>query len=430
MGMKSVRCLAALLVALGPLTALAEESPYYIGLQQTFGFDSNVFRLPDRTQIGSVVVEPESSGLISTTLLMAGIDQPIGRQRVYGDLSAGYVSYGSQSELDSPTYSLVAGIDWDTAEKVSGNLQLNSGRRLGAYGDRDIPTGRGDNDERYNRVALLARLGDHLRSRAWLQADVVWDQLRNDVTYLLPVPVTGISPLRFSDGYSRDETAASFGLSMRYRWQGATIVGVGLRTESRTLDVERRLTDPTETAASATESRRNDLDFFLGHQVGDLHDLSLRLSYGITEYVSPAAADLNDWTGSLRWVWRPTGKLLSNLRLLYDSEDRDAGASSPADAGGARQSSGIEWRLDYAATAKVSAHLSASFFRRDYGLDAASFTDHDSTFSLGARWAALRHTTLGCSVGTDRRSSTQEAVLSRSSYDAALFSCFAEVLVR
>jgi hypothetical protein len=416
------------LLVLTPAAAVA-QGPYYVGLRQTFGHDSNVFRLPDQDRSGGG--GPQSSGLISTTVLLAGIDLPIGRQRLYGDLTAGYARYGRQPRLDHPTHRVVAGLDWDTLAKASGNLQLSSGRRLGAYGSRDVPAGDGDNEERYDRIALLARLGDALRSRAWLQADVVWDRLRNEVSYLEHVPVTTVPPLRAADGYRRNDAASSLGLGVRYRWQGTTIVGAGLRTESRSLDVDQRLTNPTETLSSSIDSRRNDIDFFLGRQAGDLHDLSLRLSYGVTSYRNAAASDIGDWNGSLRWIWRPSGKLVSKLRLLYDSEDRELGAISPADAGNARQSSALEWQLDYAATAKISARAVAKQYRREYGVvPNASYTTDDRTLSLGLHWAVWRSTTLGCDVTTDRRSSTLQTMPGSNSYQATVLSCFVQLLLR
>jgi hypothetical protein len=418
-----------LLFGLLPLTCGAEQGPYYIGVQQTFGYDSNIFRLPDRTQVGSVVLEPQSSGLISTTLLLAGIDQPFGRQRLYGDLSAGYTSYGNQSQLDNPTYRLVAGLDWDTLAKVSGNFELQSGRRLGAYGNRNTPTGEGDNDERYDRAVLVARLGDRERSRAWLQADVVWDRLRNDVDFQTPVPVTTTPPLRESDGYERDNESVALGFGVRYRWLGSTIVGVGLRTESRDLEVAQRLTNPVETVPTSLDSRRNDIDLFLEHRIGDLHELRARLSYGERDYDSPTVADFDKWSGDLVWRWRPTAKVNSHLRLFYDTEDRAQGASSAADAGGNQQTTALEWTLDYVITGKVSAQFAASYYQRDHDL-VNTFTDKDTSFTLGMRWQALRSTALGCSVGMARRSSTLETALGRNAYDATLANCYVQAILR
>jgi hypothetical protein len=436
------RCAAALFVMLAPLAGHAQTSPYYLGVSQTFGYDSNIFRLPDRTEVaqpggGVTVIEPESSGLISTTLLLAGLDQPIGRQRVYGNLSAGYSSYSNQSQLNSPRYALTAGVDWDTVNKLSGNAEFTSGLRLGTYGDRDVPTGLGDNEETYNRLKLLGRLGDWERSRFWFEAGYVFDQVRNDIEFERAVPfsveadpVTGAPFLRFTDGYKRDDRSSAFTLGVRHRWSGALVMGAGVRTESRSEEVERRLIDPAGSVSSTLDSRRNDFDLFANLNSSEGNDLSARLSYGNRDYDNPGVLDTSGWSGSLRWGWRPTAKVDSSLRLLYDTEDREEGGASAASSAGDDETLAVEWRLRYEISAKLAADVSASWYRRDYDYG-GGFTDDDTNFQLALSWAALRNTTVGCALGFDRRDSSYQGPLSgRSSYDAITTSCYAQVMLR
>lgn len=435
-------CAAVLLVMLAPLAGQAQTSPYYLGVSQTFGYDSNIFRLPDRTEVqqpggGVTVIEPESSGLISTTLLLVGLDQPIGRQRVYGNLSAGYSSYSNQSQLNSPRYALTAGVDWDTVNKLSGNAEFTSGLRLGAYGDRDVPTGLGDNQETYNRLKLLGRLGDWQRSRYWFEAGYIYDQVRNDVDFERAVPfrvetdpVTGAPFLRFTDGYKRDDRSHAFTLGVRHRWSGALVLGAGVRTESLSEEVERRLIDPAGSLSTTLDSRRNDFDLFANLNPGDGNQLNARLSYGNRDYDNPGVLDTSGWSGSLRWGWQPTAKLDSSLRLLYDTEDREEGGTSAAASAGNEETLAVEWRLRYEISAKLAADLSASWYRRDYER-LGGFTDDDTSFQLALTWAALRNTTVGCSLGFDKRDSSYQGPLSgRSSYDATTTSCYAQVMLR
>jgi hypothetical protein len=434
---------AAMLLTLAPLAGLAQTSPYYIGASQSFGFDNNIFRVPDRQEIalpggGVQVVEPQSAGLISTTLLLAGLNQTIGRQRVYGTLSAGYSSYASQSQLDSPRYALTAGVDWDTAEKVSGNVDFTSGRRLGAFGNRDLPTGRGNNDERYNRFTFLARLGDWQRSRTWVETSLVADELTNEIQFLEPVPydivldpVTGLPVVRFSTGYRRHTPYTAFTLGLRYRQSGALVLGAGVRTESRREDFERNVTAPVESIqTSSLKSRRNDFDLFATFNPSSAHDLTARLSYGKRDYENPDVPDDAGWSSNLNWAWKPTGKLDNNVRLLYDTEDRDQGGASAADSSGNRKTLALEWRLRYAMTGKISTDLSGNFYRRTYG-DVGGFTDHDSVLSFTVNWAVLRNAALGCTLSLDRRSSSYQGPESgRSSYNAQLGSCFGQITLQ
>lgn len=422
------RCAAALFVMLAPLAGHAQTSPYYLGVSQTFGYDSNIFRLPDRTEVaqpggGVTVIEPESSGLISTTLLLAGMDQPIGRQRVYGNLSAGYSSYSNQSQLNSPTYALTAGVDWDTVNKLSGNAEFTSGLRLGSYGDRDVPTGLGDNEETYNRLQLLGRLGDWERSRFWLEAGYVFDQVRNDIDFERAVGSI--------NGYRRDDRSHAFTLGVRHRWSGALVLGAGVRTESRSEEVESRLIDPAGSVSSTLDSRRNDFDLFANLNSSDGNDVSARLSYGNRDYDDPGVLDTSGWSGSLRWGWRPTAKVDSSLRLLYDTEDREEGGASAASSAGDDETLAVEWRLRYEISAKLAADVSASWYRRDYDDARGGYTDDDTSFRLALSWAALRNTTVGCALGFDRRDSSYQGPLSgRSSYDAITTSCYAQVMLR
>lgn len=434
------RCVAALLAVLAPLASHGQSSPYYLGASQSFGYDSNIFRLPDRTEIklpdGRLqVIEPESSGLISNTLLLAGIDQRIGRQRLYADLSAGYAKYFDQPQLDSPTSSLTAGIDWETVGKLSGNAEYRAGRRLGDFGDRDVPTGRGQNEERYQRFDFVARLGDVQRSRAWLVAGYTYDEVRNDVAFEQPAPfridtdpITGAPIVRFTDGYQRDESFNAVTLGARYRWSGALVLGAGLRTESRRSVIDRNLIDPVESVSSSNDSRRNDIDLFATFNTGGAHDLQLRLSYGATDYELPTQEDLSGWSGNLRWTWRPTARLDSNLRLLYDTEDREGGGASAADGSGFRDTLALEWQLRYALTDKLNASLGANGYRRDYQ-SFGGFTDTDTSLSVGLTWAALRNATVGCSISTQRRHSTSDTP-GHNSFDAMLASCYGQLFLR
>ena len=42
----------------------------------------------------------------------------------------------------------------------------------------------------------------------------------------------------------------------------------------------------------------------------------------------------------------------------------------------------------------------------------------------------LRNATLGCTAGLDRRTSNAQAAVGRNSYDAQLFSCFAQLMLQ
>ena len=233
------------------------------------------------------------------------------------------------------------------------------------------------------------------------------------------------------NGYRRDDRSHAFTLGVRHRWSGALVLGAGVRTESRSEEVERRLIDPAGSVSSTLDSRRNDFDLFANLNSSDGNDVSARLSYGNRDYDDPGVLDTSGWSGSLRWGWRPTAKVDSSLRLLYDTEDREEGGASAASSAGDDETLAVEWRLRYEISAKLAADVSASWYRRDYDDARGGYTDDDTSFRLALSWAALRNTTVGCALGFDRRDSSYQGPLSgRSSYDAITTSCYAQVMLR
>ena len=94
---------------------LSRDAPYYLGVSQGFTHESNVFRSPNG-----------SSDTYSSTSLLGGFDQPIGRQRLFGTASVSANRYFKQSELDNTSYALNAGLDWETINKLSGNVNASA----------------------------------------------------------------------------------------------------------------------------------------------------------------------------------------------------------------------------------------------------------------------------------------------------------------
>ena len=62
-----------------PAQAQTPTSPWYLGVSQRLDYHSNVYQTSNN----------KVSDTVSLTSLIAGLDQPIGRQRLHGSLSAG-----------------------------------------------------------------------------------------------------------------------------------------------------------------------------------------------------------------------------------------------------------------------------------------------------------------------------------------------------
>ncbi|MBP8272702.1 MAG: hypothetical protein KAX42_12585, partial [Sphaerotilus sp.] len=119
--LNTLRPLALTLAGLACLaagtTAHAETSPYYIGASQRFTHNSNVFYNTDASA---------RSDTISSTGVRLGLDQPISRQRLSASLSANVNRYSKLDALNNTDYALETRLDWQTVDRLSGNVTLSS----------------------------------------------------------------------------------------------------------------------------------------------------------------------------------------------------------------------------------------------------------------------------------------------------------------
>ena len=110
------------LMLLGMLTgfAAAEPNPYYLGASLGWSHDNNLLRLGNTEATPAGLQKADS---ITTVSLLAGLDQPIGRQRVFGNITAGHNSLSNNPIFNNDSYSLGTGLDWETAERISGTVR-------------------------------------------------------------------------------------------------------------------------------------------------------------------------------------------------------------------------------------------------------------------------------------------------------------------
>ena len=104
-----------------PTSTASDPNPYYLGVSQAITHDSNVTRSPNGP-----------SDTYSSTSLLGGFDQPIGRQRLFGNASISANRYMDQDQLNNTSYNLSGGLDWQTVGDLSGNLNGGIGRFLAA----------------------------------------------------------------------------------------------------------------------------------------------------------------------------------------------------------------------------------------------------------------------------------------------------------
>ncbi len=368
--------LLAALATLAATGASAQTSPWYVGVAQAITRDSNVLRVADGVAA--------TGSTVSTTTLLGGLDQPIGRQRVFGTASVQHNRYSGVDGLDNTGYALRGGLDWSTAERVSGALSANLNRSLYRGTPGDAPATAGANIENSRVLDGVVRVG--VTTPLTLEAGL------NHRT--LDYSAAAYATREFSQDTAR--------VAARYRLGGALTLGVGLRHGRG------------DYPGLADTFKRNDLDFTASWQASGASTLNARLSASRARHTAATYLDLDGLTGALNWVWKPTGKMTVNTdlvrddgsnALLYLTAPNNTLLVNQGDY--SRVTNRLATRLAYQATAKITVNaglgLAERSLRQQTGV---TVNDSDRTLqaSLGVQWAPIRALLLGCDASHEKRS--------------------------
>ena len=392
-------------LALAGTAATAQSSPYYIGLAQTIAHDSNLIRLRDNQQLP---VGLSKSDTVSSTALIAGIDQPFGRQRLFGTANLSSNRYSSNSDFNSSAYALRLGLDWQTVERISGRVSVASDRTVRADArDANDQFILRSNAETAHQLDASVSVG--LVTRLSAEATV----LRRDVRY-------SAAQAAFRE---YQQTGASLGL--RYKPGSAITWGLGLR-QTR-WDYPSLLVGTADTNDRRT---RNDVDASLVWQPSAVSSFDVRLSSSKTEHKRFDTRDFSGVTGSLGWDWQPTAKLRFNTRLARDT-GQDADRVTTAFS---RTTDTLRIGADYALSAKIGVNLAVNAYDRQVdgrGLVVTGLAGREkgNSLSFGARWAPVRSTVVGCNVTSEGLGGNSNPALS-DKYSAAGFSCFGQFILQ
>lgn len=402
-------CLA-LAAGLTPLAATAQDegSPYYVGVSQTVTRYSNLLRLADGQTAPAGF---KKSDTVSSTALVAGLDQPISRQRLYGNVVLRDNRMSNNEIYDSQGYSLSAGLDWETVGNLSGSLKAAADRNLASFDSEGLGLVRTRNLQTTQQFDAVARVG-------------VVTALTGEVTL-------GMRKVDYSaDAYrSREFRQNDASVGVRYRPTAASSFGVALRGTEGRYPKFRDLGDST-----FQEDRFDSLDLDLTASLAPsaISSFAVRLSLGRTEYDTATQRDFSGVTGRASWTWRPTGKLRF-LTELTRAPDQDsyflASAISDATLDFSRVTTALRLRADYAMSAKIALNASARLADRDIvrtlpvlpGLSSeVSGTERSARLALGATWNPIRSVRVGCDVSREQRRG--DAPLS-SDLGASTFGC-------
>jgi hypothetical protein len=386
-------CLALLVVA---TPASAETNPYYFGGAQAFNQISNVFRQ---------AFAPSNDTLASTSLL-AGLDQKIGRQRLFVDGSLQSNRYRSNTALNNQGYSLKAGLDWATLERLSGAVDVNASNALADYnvGSNLIPIFK-RNIERNRQYHGLFRLG--LVTRYSLEANL----MRRERNF---------SAAEYAQLESRQDSA-SLGLS--YKPSAALALGVAARHTSGVFPNYPLLFAGILVGSAEDKYQRDDIDLTTELTASGASKVAARLSRGKSSHSLSYERNFSGITGVINWTWQPSAKLNLSTQLLHDTgqEILVAGVNQN------RIVSALQVTANYDLTGKVMLNAGANISHGDYtypNINTLNF-DNVTSVNLGARWVYSRGMTFGCQGKHNSRSNSTPQY----GYSAGSLGCYAQGLL-
>ncbi|WP_088284846.1 hypothetical protein [Ideonella sp. A 288] len=389
----SHRLLPLLALALAG-SAWSQSSPWYVGAALGLSHDSNVYRLSDGFALQAGLARGDT---ITTATLLAGLDQPIGRQRVQGSAQLRNSRFSRNEGLNNSGYGLNLSLDWATIERLSGKVQLAANRDLAVFApDSDIPTLQRKNVASSEQIDASVRLG--LISRWVAEATVGW---RN----------VGYSASEFQ---SREYNQGSASLGLQYRPSGALGLGTALRATNGRFPRALALGNDQ---FLADRFKRHDIDFTADWVASGASTVNARISTGRVRYREATQRDFSGLTGQLRWQWRPTGKLTLGTTLLRETgldSSRALGTGFFVTGTGtdvSKTTDALRLRADYELTGKIS--LNASVSRASRTLvntqQISSSTgpteggDRTHGAGLGMRWVPTRALQFSCDWSREQR---------------------------
>jgi len=408
--------LAAALFAAG--AAHAQTSPYFIGASQAFTHESGV--------------QASGSDTSSVTSLRAGVDQPIGRGRVFGEASLNYTRYNKNEQLNSRGHAVRGTWEWETIANLSGAFTGSSTQRLSRLAGAPLEIAPARNIERVNDGGARVRLGTSgpLAFEARVGA--------RTVSYSAPE----------SEAREYDQHRAQLGVL--YRVGGALLLGAGASAQNYTYPhFEQRQPE----VYVPDHVRRRDAYVSANWVPTGKSSVDARVNIGKIEHDHPLLADrdFSGATGFVTWNWRPTGKLTFETTFSRDSGEEtsfptgpvptspvptapvDPGVPTPplpttptvpiganftplTSTGSIVNQLAVRGLYDF--SAKIA--FNASIVRARHAFTAGGNANVTS-LALGVRWMPLRAWTFGCDVSHETRSDDPE--------DAKSIGCFGQFLL-
>ena len=385
------RHVIAAFAVLASCAAWADDpNPYYIGISETLTHDTNVYLVPNGP-----------SDNYSTTSLVGGFDQSIGRQRVYLAGTVGYNRYQDQTNLNNTSYNVNAGWDWATIERLSGSVRLYANQGLATLsGNSFRPTAA-------TNILNTEQLSANLQWGGDSRLSVLGNYTYSRVNYSAPLYI------------SSNSTGSSASAGLYYSVNPDIKVGAALRftrTETPAYFIVPGLAGSFSEIANTADGRNLDLtvDWRLTAQTG----INARLSRTSITNSYSGAQDFNGPTGAIYANYAPTAKLAFSAGYASDAgtyasffNNPNAPPGTPVT--GLRQYSQtnetFSLGVTYAATAKITANAGVQHTYTKYAFNSATNpdnSDNQRSATLGVNYVGAKHWSLGCNYHYLSRNTT------------------------
>lgn len=381
----------------------ASSSPYYYGVSLGLTHLSNIYN----TGQGN----PSNSDWVTTEMLLAGLDQHVGRQRFYLNASVQENQYQHSGSLNNAGYNLNGGLDWAAFDKLSGSINGSATRNLAPFNPGYLPNSTVKNIEDLQQINASVHYG--LAGPLSLEGRAGY--LSDNYSAALYQP------------YIYHQTYESIGFN--YRFSGALSAGMDLRHTS--IDYPNFI-DALTGLPSGDHVNRNDLDLLTEWHASGASTVNARLSLGRAVHSDATASNFSGVTGSVSWQWQPTSKLQMTSTLT-----RDTGLNTgfngigvaPAELNSV--STSVSVNSIYALTGKVKLTGLFAVTRRDLannnaGIASGAASDTTYTVRLGEQWAIDRTFSLMCQIEFDQR--VGQATIYSTPFSANSIGCTGQAL--
>jgi hypothetical protein len=383
------------LAGLVALPAAAESHPYYIGVSESISHDTNLLRLADGQEANTGYTRADTT---MSTAFQAGIDQPFGRQRVNANLSLRDVRYRANSQFNNQGYTGSLGVDWSTAERISGSLSANANRSLSSFNNYQVGLLADKNYE--DTQGLNAQVNVGLVTQYSLEFTAGHRAVSNTLDNVFL--------------QSRNFQQDTGGFALRWRPSGISSFSLGVhdtrgrypkfRFANGEYQADRYKQTTVDLTASLVPSGASTVDFRIGQSQ--------------TRYDLNSARNFSGLTGTLGWNWQATGHFRLGTRLSRDT-GQDSYATTvfgnvPGSSDYSRLVNTFRMEGSYDYSAKIAYTASWQVAQRTIVQTIvnpllplnASGKDSTNSYAIGVRWAPLRTVSLGCDATRDQRSAS------------------------